>query len=155
LGKAIKRFQPEVIISLGEGHVGEFTIETIARNQRKHRADNLKAFPVGPIQKDGLDQISASIPAKLLLRTILDQSEHQIPIKMSDDAGAFLCEETLYNLESFRQATPLIKTVVFIHVPPYNSKLHYKGKEQKCDESLLADFIDHLLYGVLSIHQKA
>ena len=154
LTMAIDHFQPEIIISLGEGHIGEFNIETIARNQRKHKMDNLNAFPAGPIQEDGLDQISASIPAEVLQDHILDHAEKQIPLKISEDAGSFLCEETLYTLECFQQTTPLIKTVVFVHVPPYDSKLIYMGEKKNCDEEVLADFLDRLLDGVLSIHQK-
>jgi len=154
LSEAIERFQPEVIVSLGEGHIGEFSIETIARNKRKHRVDNLKKFPQGLIRENGDDRVSASIPAKLLQSLILDRSENQIPIKISEDAGAFICEETLYTLESFRQTIPRIKTVAFVHIPPYRSKLYYMGKEQKCDEDLLLNFLNRLLDGVLSIHQN-
>ena len=84
LREAIERFQPGVIVSLGEGHIGEFNIETIARNKRKHREDNLKNFPQGLIQENGEDRVSASIPAKFLQSLFVDQSENQIPIKISE-----------------------------------------------------------------------
>ena len=51
---------PEIIISMGEGHVGEFTVEILARNERAMRTDNRANTPLqrlidpqGPALRNG------------------------------------------------------------------------------------------------------
>jgi len=107
---------PEIIISMGEGHVGEFTIEIVARNERALRPDNRanRPFqrlidPQGPALRNG------SINAEQLCQRL---TKHGWPIRVSTDAGAFLCEETLYTLEGLREDYPHLSTVVFVHLPP-------------------------------------
>ena len=41
LHSAIKQHQPEIVISMGEGRPQWFDIETVARNKRSNRQDNL------------------------------------------------------------------------------------------------------------------
>jgi len=146
---AIKKHKPEIIISLGEGHVGEFNIETKARNVRQRRTDNLQNLPVGPNDPDGPDTITATIDAHALLRKINPNGD--IPIKISSDAGGFICEETLYALERMKAASPLITGVVFVHLPPFGSTLVYQGKPTECDKNLLSDFTGRLIDGILSL----
>ena len=68
---------------------------------------------------------------------------------MSDDAGAYLCEELLYTLEEFKDLHPAIEQVLFVHVPPFGSALVYKGREQLCSDALLTDFGQSLLQALL------
>ena len=82
---------PDVIISMGEGRDGWFDIETTARNTRLERPDNDGKFPEGaPIFIEGPDMLHAGINGDRL-RHIL--SATGLPVRVSRDAGAFLCEE--------------------------------------------------------------
>ncbi|MBL4680414.1 MAG: hypothetical protein JKY88_06785 [Pseudomonadales bacterium] len=147
LANAIKMHNPEIIIGLGEGHVGEFNIETTARNVRRERIDNLGNFPLGPNYPGDLDTIKATIDVQSLLEQV--NSNNDIPIKISSDAGGFICEETLYTLEKLRNSSSTISAVVFIHLPPFESMLTYQGQQRQCDENLLLDFTRRLIDGIL------
>lgn len=149
LAKAIHIHQPEIIISLGEGHVGEFNIETKARNVRRKRIDNCGNLPCGLNYPNSPDILTATIDAESLLEWI--NQDNDIPIKISSDAGGFICEETLYTLERLKVSSPQLSSVVFVHLPPFGSSLVYLGKQRKCDEILLSDFTRRLIDGILNL----
>ena len=141
---------PEIIISMGEGREGWFDIETRARNARKERPDNQGQSPGGaPIHEAGEALLSASIDAFALQRRLAADA---FPVRISRDAGAFLCEETLYNLERLRGRHAQLATVTFVHLPPYGSSLHFQGRTITCDENLLLPFARALLSAVHSLH---
>ena len=152
LRDAIEQDSPDIIISMGEGKEGFFTIETRAQNTRKHRIDNNNQYPNGDILKDGPSVVFASINAQ----EIRDQLVHQdIPIRVSHDAGQFLCEETLYSLEILKQETPELETVIFVHLPPFGTSLEYRGINRSVDESLLQDFVEKIVAAVQHQHSKS
>ncbi len=110
---------PAAIIALGEGGPEGFRLETLASNQRKDRPDNRGKRPGGqPVDPAGPDQRRASFPYDALL-TRLDADGYRV--RLSSDAGGFLCEETLYVLEGLRESQPDLKHVAFVHVPPYDT----------------------------------
>jgi len=144
---------PEVIISMGEGREGWFDIETVARNTRKERADNNGTFPGGrPVIPGGRDILEASFDAARLHEKLI---RADFPVRVSQDAGGFLCEETLYLLETLKASHPNLKTVVFVHLPPYGTRLELGSREAACDENLLANFSQQLLEAVLDLHREA
>ena len=155
LASSLNHFEADLIISFGEGHVGEFNIETKARNTRKQRADNTGALPSPSNFPDGEEEILASIDARdlqerILSSTKLSSTKEAIPLKLSADAGAFICEETLYTLERMKSQIPKLRAVVFIHLPPFATPLNYLGKDTICDESLLADFAKRAVDAILA-----
>lgn len=110
---------PDAIIALGEGGPEGFRLETLASNQRKDRPDNRGNRPGSPpVDPDGPDQRRASFPHDALL-TRLEACGYRV--RLSSDAGGFLCDETLYILEGLRESQPGLNHVAFVHVPPYDT----------------------------------
>jgi len=139
---------PAIILSMGEGREGWFDIETVANSLRKQRPDNLGNMPTFEHSYEfGPRQRTASIRAEVILDSL---TAHGFPIRISTDAGGFLCEETLFTMETLQENNPHITTTLFVHLPPYNSSLIYRQQQRKCDESLLGDFAAHLLTAVLA-----
>ena len=143
---------PEIIISMGEGREGWFDIETAARNARNERPDNEGTLPNGrPIVPDGPARLAASVDASGLHRKLLAQ---RLPVRVSRDAGAFLCEEMLYTLEILRARHARLCTVVFVHLPPYGTPVNLGREETPCTEPLLARFARSLLEAVTELHRQ-
>jgi len=138
LVSALQTQVPGLILSMGEGEVGTFRVETRARNARKERADNLGVLPAGvPNSPDGPEARCSTFACEALCTTLAAQG---IPIRLSDDAGGYLCEELLYTLEEFKESHCGITQVLFVHVPPFGTSLRYKGEERTCSAALLEDF---------------
>ena len=148
LSSAIEQHKPEIVISMGEGRQGWFDIETVARNNRSQRQDNLDQLPTGLINPTGPAAIDATISAQPLQQRLLDLG---YPIRISDDAGAFLCEETLYCLELLKQEFDCIKTVTFVHLPPFETVLADNSESGICDTKYLQTFASALLANVRNI----
>ena len=145
---ALERWHPEIVIAMGEGAQGMFRLETVARNMRKARADNAQQFPPHQqISPSGPQEYLSSAPCTALKDAL---SRTGVPIELSRDAGAYLCEEALYTLEHLKSITPSLRLVLFVHLPPYGSTLHYRENECVCDEQLLNDFGSLLLDKVLT-----
>jgi len=151
LKQAVESFKPEIVISLGEGREGWFDIETQARNQRKHRPDNFAQHPDSDVIPGGSPSIQSTINASALHKRLEDQ---QIPIGISADAGQFLCEETLYCLEYLKTQYDSLRTVVFVHLPPFGTSLIYRGEGRVADADLLEDFVQRLVIGVLELNDQ-
>ena len=143
---------PSVIIGMGEGKEGAFAIETVAQNARASRRDNLANLPFYPlIDPQGPTQQRASVDADRLHQYL---TEKHWPVRVSTTAGAFLCEETLYTLESLRAQHEPLKTVLFVHLPSYGSQLQVNQVNRRCDTQLLSAFAAHLHRAVLDIHAQ-
>ncbi len=152
LKSAVEKHQPNIVISMGEGREGRFDIETVARNERKQRRDDRGNLPPGLIQPDGPERRFASVDSTSLSAHM---AARQIPIQVSEDAGAFLCEETLYCLETLKEQFAYLKTVVFVHLPPYGSSLEYEGRHGFCDDEILASFANLLLSCTKKVHAES
>jgi pyroglutamyl-peptidase len=143
LAKALAQWQPRCVIAMGEGATGFFKIESLAHNLRASRKDNNDQFPDHPlIDPQGPDTRPASAPCSTLCSRL---SQAGYPVQLSSDAGAYLCEETLYTLETFKEQHPSLKTVIFVHLPPFGSDLILRGESRQCDEALLVEFSQQLL----------
>ncbi len=149
LDPIVATWRPDVIIGMGEGEPGMFRLETVANNKRRERADNDGAFPEGRvIDPDGPGCRTASTDCSTLCSML---TEKGIPVRVSKDAGAFLCEELLYTLEGLRTTQDNLDTVLFVHVPPYGTALEFQGRRRVCDEALLLEFASQLLACVQSL----
>ncbi len=109
---------PVAILSLGEGGGDRVKIETRARNRRTPgRKDEAGRTPgqIGlEIVPGGPDE-SASPLAPVLLNALETSA---IPCVASQNAGQFLCEETLYTALHLTEQ----RIAGFLHLPPYPHK---------------------------------
>lgn len=143
LREALVRWQPSCVIAMGEGATGQFKIETRARNQRAPRKDNDGQLPAHSlIDPRGPDIRPASAPCAALCSHL---SQAGYPVQLSSDAGAYLCEETLYTLETLKVQHIALQTVLFVHLPPFGSDLLVRGNARRCDADLLLEFCQQLL----------
>jgi hypothetical protein len=65
-------------------------------------------------------KLNATIDARRMAERL---SATGFPTKVSNDAGGYLCEETLYCLEHLRRTTGDQISVMFCHVPPLDTKV--------------------------------
>ena len=89
-----------------------FRVETLGRNRAsKTLVDQQDALAPGPlISPDGPGVIAATAPVEAMLEAIIHAGQ---AARLSDDAGDYLCNFTLYGLLA-AEAAP---TVGFLHVP--------------------------------------
>ena len=107
--------QPDVILSIGQaGGRAAVTPERIAINVRNARiADNGGNQPVEePIVTGAADGIFATVPVARMVQAIQDGG---LSGAISNTAGTFVCNDTLYTLLHHFQNTAV--QVGFIHVP--------------------------------------
>jgi pyrrolidone-carboxylate peptidase len=104
----IQEWQPDVILGLGEGGAGILTIETIAKNMRKGDDVDGYSAPNEYILEFGENQRSCRFDF-----TWSPQIQLPVEVKISLDAGAYLCNNALYHF-----AGTLTERVGFIHIPP-------------------------------------
>ena len=114
--------KPDAILCVGQaGGRDAVTPERIAVNMASARiADNSGNQPVEiPIIPDGPDGIFSTVPVLRMADAIAAAG---LPGKISNSAGTFVCNDTLYRLLHHYTATPV--RVGFIHVPflPHQAK---------------------------------
>ena len=110
-----KEVQPDVILCIGQaGGRAAVTPERIAVNIRDARiTDNAGNQPIGEfIAPDGPAAYFATVPVKEMAAAICAAD---LPGTVSNSAGAFVCNDTLYSL-LHRYADTNVK-IGFIHVP--------------------------------------
>lgn len=108
-------FQPDLILCVGlAGGRNAITPERIAVNIRDARiADNEGNQPKGEfVVDDGPAAYFATVPVEKMAQAICDA---QLPGTVSNSAGAFVCNDTLYTLLYHFDHTST--RVGFIHVP--------------------------------------
>lgn len=159
-GKPQKILQPLVkancpvwLIALGEGREGWFDIETLACNKRNPRVDINQNLPPQPlIDANGPESRKSTFNALALQRELSFEGVAQtFPVRRSQSAGGFLCEEMLYVIEAFKAQYARLEHVLFVHIPPFGSELCVGGRRVKCDEKMLANFGLLLLEKTLDI----
>lgn len=113
--EAAQAIQPDVIISVGQaGTRDSVTPERIGINMRSARiADNAGYIPVEEsIVPGGPDGIFSTLPVAAMVDAIRAAN---LPAAISNTAGTFVCNDTLYSLLHHYQGTPV--RCGFIHVP--------------------------------------
>jgi pyroglutamyl-peptidase len=138
----IEELRPVAVFSFGQGGADGFAIETLAQNERAPIADNAgQAPPTTKIDGDGPAEYQATGPAKKLAATL----SKQFPIRLSTEAGGYLCEECLYTLESLKARRQAAREVLFCHVPPLGATVGTAPVDaayvQAFVESLLAAWV--------------
>ena len=107
--------QPDVILCIGQaGGRGAVTPERIGVNIRDAKiADNAGNQPVGQfVAEEGPAAYFATVPVMAMEEAIRKES---LPSQVSNSAGAFVCNDTLYGLLHHYAGTEV--KVGFIHVP--------------------------------------
>ncbi|MEX0618860.1 MAG: hypothetical protein WDZ76_06890 [Pseudohongiellaceae bacterium] len=131
-------WKPDLIIGFGEGKPEAFRLETVARNQRSRRLDNNNAMaPAALIEPGGPALIKTSVACSAIVETLALEGT---AVLVSNDAGAYLCEELLYVLERLRVRFWLSATVLFVHLPPHGTTVMFRGKKRRCDGELMGEF---------------
>ena len=108
-------FSPDVILCVGQaGGRGAVTPERIGVNIRDAKiADNAGNQPVGQfVAPDGPAAYFATVPVMEMAEAICQAG---LPGQVSNSAGAFVCNDTLYGLLHHYAGTDV--KVGFIHVP--------------------------------------
>lgn len=141
---------PNIIISMGEGKTGYCALESIARNSRKQKTDNngrlpeeTRILPCAPMMRETSSDLG------FLCKNLKPEV---LPVRISQDAGKFLCEETLFVIEELKTKYDEIKLVVFAHLPPYGSSMELLGQQQTCDESVYRRFGIQFYNAVLKLY---
>lgn len=118
LDKLIAKHRPAAVFSFGQG--GDYAIETLAQNKRGAIADNAGKLPPEPtIVPDGPAEYQASVDANGLAEKLKSRGR---PVRISTEAGDYLCEEALYALEHLKAESNRPLSVVFCHVPPLSGQ---------------------------------
>ena len=113
--EAAEGFRPDVILCIGQaGGRAAVTPERIAVNIRDAKiADNAGNVPVGEfVDPDGPAAMFATVPVMKMAEAICAAG---LPGAVSNSAGAFVCNDTLYLLLRHYEGTAV--RVGFIHVP--------------------------------------
>lgn len=119
LESAIVRWKPVAVLSFGEGPEDAFRIETKARNRIQPRSrDNADAQPGRAfVLETGPAEYTAALPVSELRDALALAG---FPVRLSSNAGAYLCEEAFYMLIDLTKAGNV--PAGFVHVPKYPPK---------------------------------
>ena len=131
-----KADKPDVILCIGQaGGRDAVTPERIAVNMASASIpDNAGNQPVEtPILPGGPDGIFATVPVAAMARAI---SEAGLPGKISNPAGTFGCNDTLYRLLAHFAGTGT--RVGFIHVPHLPTQAKTGGPSMELDALIAA-----------------
>lgn len=115
--KAIKNFNPDFILSIGQaGGRTDISIERVAINIDDFRIkDNEGNQPIDEkIFSDGENAYFSTLPIKAIKKKIL---EKKIPVSISNTAGTFVCNHVFYGVRYLLEKKYSEKKSGFIHIP--------------------------------------
>lgn len=137
----IAELHPVAIFSFGQGMPGSFAIETRAHNDRSRGArDNLgNPAPAPGIVGNGPSLLEATLPARGMVGLL---AEKGYPIRISREAGRYLCEETLYTLEFLKSSKKFPGVVSFCHVPPLGTSAAGKQVTAEYVRGFVLSYLD-------------
>lgn len=142
-GERIARWPgpPRAWIALGEASV-HFRLEALASNRRVAHLDNLGHLPPAPEVIPGAPPLLNSAPLGELAALLTSAG---YPTTISDDAGAYLCNEIFYQLLHFKENKWRSETMVlFVHLPVIGSPV--PGSPTDADPRPVADIPFFHLY---------
>ena len=113
----IEETKPSAVICTGLGGGPTINLERVAINLANARiAYNCGEKPVEePIVKDGPTAYFTTLPLRKMLKTV---EAAKVPIKISNSAGTFGCNQIFYDLRDYIETNKLDMIGGFIHVPP-------------------------------------
>ena len=116
LRQALDSVQPDVLLAMGEAKRDAICLEQIGANERHYtipdNAGNL--IENQPIDPTGPPSYTATLPLDNML---IAMQTSGVPVRLSDDAGRYLCNEVLYVGLAYAQHHSRPGRVGFIHVP--------------------------------------
>lgn len=138
----IKRYEPIAVIGFGQSSSGPVRLESIAHNARGNILDNEGMTPRSlQIYEDA----PVSLETSLQLDRIRDRlHEAGVPVKISHDAGRYLCNDIFYTI-MYHQYLFNNEDILggFIHLPPLNSiVLNEKGNTIIFDQRQLREIAE-------------
>lgn len=145
LQKRIDNFNPDVIMAFGLARRETIELETTAVNIINSRiADNAGHQPLNRlISPNGPPSFCSTLPLQGIENTLKTAG---IPVKTSNDAGAFVCNYLFYRLMETNQET--FRLCGFIHVPLLPEQAGPEEKSMALPElfravSLILHYIDY------------
>lgn len=131
--KKIQAFNPDVIISFGVANRDSIDLENVALNYIDARIqDNRGEQPQKQsISPHGPPSYLSTLPTQGIESRLKDA---RIPVKISNNAGAYVCNYLFYKLMESNQDT--FRLCGFIHVPPL----------EKMPLSQLQEAVSHILH---------
>lgn len=129
LDAALARHAPAAVIAVGQASGRpEICLEGVAVNRLAYGdlVDNAGLSGVDqPLHPGGPERLEASLPAARL-SDVLARSGH--PVRLSQDAGTFLCNALLYELLLTRPELPAL----FVHVPLLPEQALRRDRGEPC-----------------------
>lgn len=112
----IRELQPDAIVHFGVASSATgFRIETRAINEASRMADCDGCLPGGYyVRRGGPPVLTSTLPTGLIFRRL---KQAGVAVSMSQDAGRYLCNATLYNSLLLACSLPHRPLVGFIHIP--------------------------------------
>ncbi|MDG3006157.1 nuclear transport factor 2 family protein [Paludisphaera mucosa] len=135
----VAELHPAAVFAFGQGRKDAFTVEGLARRDRWPFPDESGAKPRAPAIADGPLAFLATSDVERLVKTLAAKGQ---PVRLSDDAGRYLCEELLYSLEYLKKAGKIRGPVLFCHVPPLGVKLKDEVVDAARVEKFVLDVLD-------------
>jgi len=152
LQEQIDKHHPVAIFSFGQGAPGTFAIESRAGNLRGEIRDNSGQLPPAPtITSDGPPEFRSSFDCQKVADELAGKG---YPIRVSNQAGRYLCEETLYSLELTRSQRHPDLTVSFCHVPPLGTLTETQENGTTRGRIVDEDYIRQFVLDYLGAWQK-
>ena len=150
LQEQIDQHHPVAVFSFGQGAPGAFAIESRAVNLRGEINDNAGQLPTAPmITIDGPEVFHSTFDCQ---RVAEELARKGYPVRVSDRAGQYLCEETLYSLEYTRSKLQPDLTVSFCHVPPLGTLIQADG-DKTADQVVDKDYVRRFVLDYLGAWQ--
>lgn len=115
LEAVLAKVRPDLVLHIGvSSRARGFEIESRARNACMASPDASGALPpAAGVRADGAEHLAASLPVRHIVARLRRRG---IPAYVSRDAGAYLCNATLYHSLASAREVPG-RRVGFIHVP--------------------------------------
>ena len=114
--RALDEVRPDILLSLGEAKRDTINLERFGYNERRYTIpDNAGNLLDGaPVVPGGPPAYRSTLPLEEILAAV---QAAEIPIRLSDDPGRYLCNEVLYSALHHVTETRSPALVAFMHVP--------------------------------------
>ncbi|MGG1592388.1 pyroglutamyl-peptidase I [Terribacillus saccharophilus] len=115
----VEEHQPSVVISLGlAAGRNRITPERIAINCMDGEADNAgNQYDGQKILEDAPDAYFSTLPIKNMVAKLQEQN---LPAKISNTAGTYLCNQTMYTVRHHIETNKLNMIAGFVHIPAHH-----------------------------------
>ena len=130
LGPLLAESNPEAVLHLGlAGGRARIALERVAINVMDYEVPDNAGYRASgePCVPGGPTAYSSTLPLPAMLKALVDEG---IPAYMSNTAGTFLCNQTLYWTLNAVRDTPRPPRVGFVHFPLLPAMVAAAGLEQ-------------------------